>query len=986
MLLSTKRMSGNFVIVCLLGLVSLALWGCPSQEDKPPAASFTASTHNGPAPLTVSFMNNSTAANATWSWTFGDGGTSTEQSPSHTYTTPGTWTVYLYATNAYGTDSAYTTIVVSDSGAEGEGEGEGEGGLVRYVKPDGTGDGTSWATASGSIQAAVDAAAATGGKEVWVMAGTYTSTAFEVVKMAPHVDIYGGFAGTETARDQRDWDDHVTVIDGQSARRGVLGSNDAVLDGFTICNGYTYYRNGAGMLNEQASPTVSHCIFSTNRAIGGDGAGMCNMSCSPTVKDCTFDANGGVRGGGIYNESANPTITACLFANNSAHDGGGIYNHFASSTISDCTFFRNTGLGFMGEGGGIYSKGAATIVRCSFTENEAVGRGGGIINFVGSTIQGCDFSKNNVRTLMDPDSGHLWGGGGIYNMGANSTIADCTFDENSSGSDGGGLFSATGSTVERCVFRKNVAGLWGGAVFALTSPISITNTLIVENDAYRGGGLSGVSNGNIATLTNCTFSANHSHTDGGAISDMHCIITNCVLWDDHANYRGPETYWSNITLRYSCVAGGETTSGNIAADPQFVDPANMDYTLKRTSPCIDAGTNDGAPSDDLLGIPRPKGKGTDIGAYEGGDSDDDGLSDVWERRCFGDLSQRASGDPDGDMFSNLQEFTYYTDPNKPDTDGDGMWDGYEFSNGWDPTIISGTRCVKAGNTSGVEDGLTWESAFTSIQAAIDALGEGEVWVADGIYCATGSTVVVMKAKVNLYGGFAGTENLRQERDLKINHSVIDGEVLRGCVNAASFSILDGFVLQNGDSAAGGGIYCTRCESFTVANCTFIHNTAQYGAALYNLECDSTIRVENCVFRGNSADYGGGIYNAASSPIVINCSFTQNHADEGGAVANHVGYPKYINCIMWNDIANKENFNEITNFPYTGYSGHPDIITSCIGTDPKFVNADQGDLRLQAGSPCIDTGRSTGAPPADILGVTRPQGAGIDMGAYEHTED
>ncbi|MEO5915380.1 MAG: hypothetical protein ABIS50_14195 [Luteolibacter sp.] len=67
------------------------------------------------------------------------------------------------------------------------------------------------------------------------------------------------------------------------------------------------------------------------------------------------------------------------------------------------------------------------------------------------------------------------------------------------------------------------------------------------------------------------------------------------------------------------------------------------------------------------------------------DSDNDGLADAWELAHFGDLSQSASGDPDGDGFTNLQEQAASTDPankvsNPDDMDADGMADAWEYTN------------------------------------------------------------------------------------------------------------------------------------------------------------------------------------------------------------------------------------------------------------------------------------------------------------------
>jgi PKD repeat protein len=69
-----------------------------------PEADFHAERVGGTAPLTVQFFDLSSGVPTSWSWSFGDGGTSTAQNPSHVYATPGQFTVTLEVSNENGSD------------------------------------------------------------------------------------------------------------------------------------------------------------------------------------------------------------------------------------------------------------------------------------------------------------------------------------------------------------------------------------------------------------------------------------------------------------------------------------------------------------------------------------------------------------------------------------------------------------------------------------------------------------------------------------------------------------------------------------------------------------------------------------------------------------------------------------------------------------------------------------------------------------------
>ena len=85
------------------------------QAGIPPIANFTATPSNGTAPLTIQFNDTSTTLPISWTWTFGDGGTSNIQNASHRYTNPGNYTVKLTVTNATGSDSEIKTNYITVS-------------------------------------------------------------------------------------------------------------------------------------------------------------------------------------------------------------------------------------------------------------------------------------------------------------------------------------------------------------------------------------------------------------------------------------------------------------------------------------------------------------------------------------------------------------------------------------------------------------------------------------------------------------------------------------------------------------------------------------------------------------------------------------------------------------------------------------------------------------------------------------------------------
>ncbi|HOK89295.1 MAG TPA: DUF5011 domain-containing protein, partial [Candidatus Hydrogenedentes bacterium] len=208
--------------------------------------------------------------------------------------------------------------------------------------------------------------------------------------------------------------------------------------------------------------------------------------------------------------------------------------------------------------------------------------------------------------------------------------------------------------------------------------------------------------------------------------------------------------------------------------------------------------------------------------------------------------------------------------------------------------------------TGTEDGLTWATAYRTIQGAIDAAAAqpngGEVWVAGGVLgsprvynevrteawgapaSVTGS--LVMKNNVAVYGGFSGYNNgagrqetQRRQRNRYQYPTVIDGSVSRagqpayhvvvfGRQGAPTInSTLDGFYITGGNASGVPGDYHTW-----------------RGGGIYNWQ--STPTIANCVIHGNVAEVsGGGIANeagpaGAANAVIRNCLIVQNTANRG----------------------------------------------------------------------------------------------------------
>lgn len=253
-------------------------------------------------------------------------------------------------------------------------------------------------------------------------------------------------------------------------------------------------------------------------------------------------------------------------------------------------------------------------------------RRGSVVRFYNSS------AALNGFTIQNGDS---YLGGGIYCNRSYVNIDNCIIQRNSAVKGGGiYLLCSDNSHISSCIIQNNNVSQKGGGIFFNNTTSWITNCLFVGNKAIysgKGGAIYCYDDypfDNHLTIINCTFSFNIAGR-GSAIehNNPNVTITNCILWDDDEGEDEIFGYpFCRATVTYSNIQSEIYEGvGNISVDPLFIKKENYgrgDYRLQLYSPCIDAGTNNGAPRVDINDLGRPIDGNLDglavcdMGAYE----------------------------------------------------------------------------------------------------------------------------------------------------------------------------------------------------------------------------------------------------------------------------------------------------------------------------------------------------------------------------------
>lgn len=207
---------------------------------------------------------------------------------------------------------------------------------------------------------------------------------------------------------------------------------------------------------------------------------------------------------------------------------------------------------------------------------------------------------------------------------------------------------------------------------------------------------------------------------------------------------------------------------------------------------------------------------------------------------------------------------------------------------------------------------------------------------------------------------------------------------------------------NTTTSSGGGMSNSHYSSPTLTNVTFSGSSAAGGGGgMYNYDL-STPHLTNVTFNGNSANDGAAIANSTHSlPYLTNVTVSNNSATRwGGAIYNYHSGTDIRNSILWGNTASSEFEKEIFNnyiwlnplISDSVMQNGCECICNCynvISSEPMLGTLDNyggftRTIPIQVGSSAIDAAdvNFTVCPDIDQRGMSRPQGEGCDIGAFE----
>lgn len=803
---------------------------------------------------------------------------------------------------------------------------------IRYVKPvaTGTGDGSSWENASGNLQNMIDELAKNNPQnlpgEVWVAAGTYVpqvqvisgTTYSASFLMRDGISVYGGFAGDEISKQEREV--------GKMPWNFV---NKTILEG-------SYYEHSKTSWNESnhkwtlTSDSRHVVFFSPLPSEGKSGFDKSTILNGVTIRGGYAQGGEGVadfmtdRGAGVY-MGINATLEKCIVTENSSTGNGGAVYMYGGRVMNSLIYNNNAD----GDGGAVYVDNAGIVLASMLTNNSANNGSGAYLAHTGNWTDGKPHPEYLIlsTSVVSNNTSRLNGAvycakGGVLmqNTITNNDCPTATDNTSANASQSGGLYVDSYGLVINSV-------LWNNTIQKRNIPMYAKNPT-PSNVRFLYTALSGINNAvwnNVLQQEVISLAESNNIAEEGVLSpdfvaeDLPESTGVTGLLDD-VNY-----FWQPVTGANLRARG--MTLGTFPDDVLVAPEIDIAGTRFAQKPAV------GAYSVEATNI-NPEDTGDALKVYV----------DVECAVATHDGSSWANG------YRSLNEAIAYLSGLDKETVGSkrlevhvmegDIWPRYAFTN-LDPqtatidipAAASGATLYIYGGYHRSDDKISVERNPLIYRSVINGNHEGKN-IEDGLYhCIT----VAKGAAVCLDG----------------------------------FHIINGYAAGEASRQYGAGLLVHDGANVTVNNCIFENNTAQEGSAIDAR--NASLTMNNCVVNNNT--------NITETAAVVNGNGANLKMNFVTIVNNNgKAYSDNASLISSFSTANTSANTHTIEISTAQFSNPTKTSGASLGFDTYLGGYSSFQPTNQ--NPIVNVGKAIGGITTDITLSARSRGGAPDLGAYE----
>lgn len=803
---------------------------------------------------------------------------------------------------------------------------------IRYVKSvaTGTGDGSSWENASGNLQNMIDELAKNNPQnlpgEVWVAAGTYVpqvqvisgTTYSASFLMRDGISVYGGFAGDESSKQER-----------EVSKMPWNFVNKTILEG-------SYYEHSKTSWNESnhkwtlTSDSRHVVFFSPLPSEGKSGFDKSTILNGVTIRGGYAQGGEGVadfmtdRGAGVY-MGINATLEKCIVTENSSTGNGGAVYMYGGRVMNSLIYNNNAD----GDGGAVYVDNAGIVLASMLTNNSANNGSGAYLAHTGNWTDGKPHPEYLIlsTSVVSNNTSRLNGAvycakGGVLmqNTITNNDCPTATDNTSANASQSGGLYVDSYGLVINSV-------LWNNTIQKRNIPMYAKNPT-PSNVRFLYTALSGINNAvwnNVLQQEVISLAESNNIAEEGVLSPDFVAeglpeSTGVTGLLEDVNY-----FWQPVTGANLRARG--MTLGTFPDDVLVAPEIDIAGTRFAQKPAV------GAYSVEATNI-NPEDTGDALKVYV----------DVECAVATHDGSSWANG------YRSLNEAIAYLSGLDKETVGSkrlevhvmegDIWPRYAFTN-LDPqtatidipAAASGATLYIYGGYHRSDDKISVERNPLTYRSVINGNHEGKN-IEDGLYhCIT----VAKGAAVCLDG----------------------------------FHIINGYAAGEASRQYGAGLLVHDGANVTVNNCIFENNTAQEGSAIDAR--NASLTMNNCVVNNNT--------NITETAAVVNGNGANLKMNFVTIVNNNgKAYSDNASLISSFSTANTSANTHTIEISTAQFSNPTKASGASLGFDTYLGGYSSFQPTNQ--NPIVNVGKAIGGITTDITLSARSRGGAPDLGAYE----